>query len=368
MIYAVNVPVTNYRDTVLCAYQFLTFCAQFPLLHVHGANFAASTVLESNTGSTNAASPSRFFSSAASFVVGHVGKYIAVRDTNNPSNTAIVQITAFISSTEVQCNAPVANFSVTATNLSFRIFDGTIVPAGDDFFVITNLAGQFPAWQTIVYADLASTAPAYEILPIGGYDVGTETILGPTTGKYYGFTTMVQAFFAAEPVQGWCMTWTEQTGGVGSNRNATWFGTVGSTHAAAATGFPADASYAGVFGATAATANNISRTNVANSIAQGSFGNEDGSGVIAGYTLIRKSSVGAVDVLTAAAYAVDPFTAQSNDYDAILIHDSPHSFRGYVPGVRHLNNTLVNRTLISGGNTYVIGNGIGIAWNGKPTV
>lgn len=369
-IYAVNVPVTTYQDTILCAYHFLTFCAQFPLYHTNSTQFASSVVLESNTGSVNAATPSRFFSSAAVFTPAHVGNYIAVRDVTNPSNTAIVVITAYISSTEVQCNAPVANFTVTATGLPFRLFNIATVPAADGYFVFTNLTDQNPPWQCIAKADLVSTSPAYNLMPTGGFDIVTELPTGANSGLYYQFSTVAQAFFVAEPTQGWYMTWTEDVGGPGSQRAAAWVGTLGSTHASAATGFPADAAYAAIFGSSASgVADNITRIPAASSIASGEAGNSDGSGMWNIEATTRVSAAGATDILSVAAMATNPRSGQQNDYDVIVAHDGPtQSIRGYYPGIRHCNDSIANRTLISGGATYVIGDGVGIVWNGKPVV
>lgn len=368
MIYAVNVPVATYREQALCAYQFLSFCAQFPLVQVSGINWAASTVLETNTGATNAASPSRFFSSSAVFTIAHVGKYIAVRDTNNPSNMAIVRVTAYISSTEVQCNAPVANFTVSASNLSFRVFDISVLPSPSDFFVFQNLPGTQPQWQARCIVNGVSTTTNYEVGPIGGWDPVTVAWLGPVTPEYYGWTTVAQCFFVADMVEGWYLTWSEDVGGVASNRNGTWLGRVGSTHDQPGTGFPADTSHAGILGSEAATVDNFNRaTNVNTWISSGHFGNPDGSGVVRGY-IVPRLTVAGTDILTLAAGATNPRTGAQDAYSCILVHRSVQAIRGYIPGLRNTYDSIVNRTLTSDGAVYTIGNGWGLQWNGKPVV
>lgn len=369
-IYAVNVPVAAYREVALCAYHFLSYCAQFPLVYTSGANFAASVVLETSQGVLNAASPSRLFASSAVFLPAHVGKYVAVRDPLNPSNTALVTITAYVSATEVQCNAPVANFQTSATGVYLRIFDIGVLPAPDDYFVFSAPTGSLPGWQAACRADSGSATVVYELAPVGGFDVATTSWTGPVSPYYFGWTTVAQAFFVADPTERWFFTWTEETGGALSNRCATWLGTVGSTHATAISGFPVDASYAGILGTDGSpVAHNINRnTAVDTYLSSGHFGNDDGSGVIRGYMLQRVTVGTATDILTLSAAAVNPRTAVVDDYDVILGHRSPKSIRGYVPGLRMLADVVTNRTLVSGGATYALGNGFGLAWNGKPIV
>jgi hypothetical protein len=369
-IYAVNVPVGSYQEVVLCAYHFLSYCAQFPIVFTNTPNFAASVVLETSQGVINAASPSRLFASSAVFLPSHVGNYVAVRDPLNPSNTCMVAITAYISATEVQCNAPVANFQTSATGVYLRIFDSGATMAANNYFVFSAPTGSTPGWQASCRADGVSTTAAYELAPIGGFDPLTETWLGPVSPYYYGWTTVAQAFFVVDTTQHWFFTWTEDTGGVLSNRCATWLGTTGSTHATPATGFPSDTSFAGILGTDGAPVNhNINRSTAVDTyLSSGHFGNDDGSGVIRGYMLVRQTLSTTTDILTMGAAAVNPRTAVTDDYDVVLGHRSPKAIRGYVPGLRMLSDTVVNRTLISGGATYALGNGFGLAWNGKPIV
>lgn len=368
-IYAVNVPVANYQQVALCAYHFVSFCAQYPIVYTAGGNYASSIITESNFGVTNAASPSRLFCSNAIFTSGHVGKYVAVRDPNNPSNTAIVKITAYISATEVQCNAPVANFTISATGVSFRIFDINVTPSPGNFFVFTNRQGSFPTWQTACRAESGTSTVSYEVGPTGGFDLNTGLWSGVVTPSYYGWSTVAQAFFAADPTQGWYATWTEDVGGPSSLINATLLGTMGSTHATAASGFPADATYAGIFGtASAPIAHNLDRSTTSGSsnqfLSTGHMGNEDGSAAVEAYMLTRTTPSG-VDVLTLASAMLNPRTGVIDDYDIIIGHRNPRSVRGFVPGLRFVNDTVGNRTLCSSGATYVLGDGFAIVWNGK---
>lgn len=369
MIYAVNVPVASYRTATLCAYHFVSFCAQYPIVYVLGANFAASTVLETNSGSVSSATPSRLYSSSAVFNPSHVGKYVAVRDTANPENTAIVVITAYVSATQVQCNAPVANFTTTSASVSFRIFDATVLPSAGDYFVFGNLATGFPTWQAACRADSVSTTMTYEVGPAGGFNIATATWTGAVTSKAYGWTTVAQLFMVASPAEGWLISWTEDVGGVGSNRNMAFVGSIGSTHASPAQGFPADAAYAGIMGSTAApTAHNINRDfTVANYVASGELGNSDGSGTVV-TELMKMFTFTGTDILTLPA-ATNPRTGAVDDYDAVLGEAvAPRALRGYLPGVRMLNDAVINRTLVSSGNVYALGNGFGVVWNGKPVV
>ncbi len=369
-IYAVNVPVTTYQQLALTGYHFLSWCAQFPIIKVTGANFSGSTILEASTARVNAATPSRLFATSAVFTASHVGKYVALRDASNPSNTGVFRITSFVSATEVQLNAPIANFTITSTNLPIRIFDGAVLPVAGNYFVFGNIATQFPNWQCRVTVDGGGSVVTHEFAPIGGYNAALNTWNGPVSNPIQGWTTIAQAFFFADPAAGWYFTMTEDVGGVGSNRNGAWMGTVGSTHAAPAAGFPADTSYAGILGTDGSPmAHNIGRATTTNNlISAGVFGNPDGSTTIRGYLRKRTLSGAGTDPLTVAAAATNPRTGAQDDFDFIVMHRSPLAIRGFIPGLRIMADAIANRTLTSSGATYCLGNGIGFAWNGKPIV
>lgn len=367
MIYAVNVPIASYTEAALVAYHFASFCAQFPIVYVSGANFAGSTMLETSSGSVNSSTPSRLYSSTAVFTGAHVNKFVAVRDTTNPENTCIVRITAYVSATQVQLNAPIANFTTSGT-VSFRIFDMGTVPSPDDFFVFSNLSTGFPGWQCACRADSGSTTLTYEVGPIGGFNTGTGLWTGLVTSKAYGWTTVAQMFCVSEPAQGWMMSWTEDVGGVGSNRNAAFAGAIASTHATPANGFPADSTYAGVMGSTTVpTAHNLDRTLSSQYFSTGEVGGPDGSAVVV-TKILKMYSAGASDVLTSVA-STNPRSGATDDFDAVLGQSSSdRCIHGYLPGVRMLNDAITNRTLVSGGAVYALGDGFGIEWNGKPVV
>lgn len=369
-IYAVNVPVTGPAQVHVCAYHFYSWCVQFPVVRVAGTALTASVMLETATGSVNSSTPSRLFSSAAVFTASHVGKYVAVRDPVNPSNSGIYRIMAQISSTEVQLNAPVANFTISSTNLALRVFDLTIPSTLGDYFVIANKAGTTPTWQARVSYHAATSTVAYEVAPVGGYAQVTNTWNGPVSSVFVGYTVATQAFFLGDLDGGWGFQMTEDVGGVASNRNATWMGSVGSIHAQAAAGFPRDSSYAGVLGTVALPqAHNIGRDTTGTLlISTGEFGSADSSAMILGALMSRETLSTGVDVLTMAAAATDPRTGNVNDYDFVLAHRTPSDVRGYIPGLRTLADAVINRTLISAGATYALGDGIGLVWNGKPVV
>lgn len=362
IIHSPNTPTISPDEQALVLYHWLVFCCGFVELHsTHPFPVEASTT----AGILNAASPSRVYTSVAFFDPTWVGHYIAVRDPNNPSNTCVVQITAFISSTEVQCNAPVANFNVSSTGVSLRVIDPTSVPLVSDYFVISNLLASSPGWQARVTLDVGPVV-VVTFAPIGGWNPATTSFDLPVCSDVYCFGTVAQTFMIADPEVGWWSVLSEETGGVPSNRNMLWAGTLLPFHNAAVSGFPTDMSYAGIFGANSAIANNISRdSSVSNNICVGE--SLDSSLVPIVISIMIKTTMGGVDLMTLPAASTNPRSGAQDDYDCVIVEPTP-GWRGRLPGMRILNDNLVNRTLLNSGATYVVGNGIGITWNGKPVV
>lgn len=358
-----NTATTSYQEQGQILFHWLTYVNGFTLVEAFGANWTPAFYSDTN-GVINSATPQQFYAAAPVFNVSFVGKTIAIRDSLNPTNCFIAKITAFVSPTQITLDAT-AVLNVNATAVEYRVFDTAAPPAIGDFFVIQSPTPL--AWQARIFVDGVSTSLHVEFGFNGGWDVGTHTWLLPVSSTHYLDDTRVQTFCISDSAAGFVYLWSEETGGVGSNRNAMWFGNLSPFHSPAEVGVPKDTAYAAIFGAAAPSiANNTSRdTTIPNSFCIGEMLNSAGATIQVFMAQKRLLSTG-VDMLANAAAAIDPRSLQTDDYDAIAFHRAPdQAWRGRVLGVRLLNNAVLNRTPINANGSYVLGGGIGATWNGK---
>ena len=93
---------------------------------------------------------------------------------------------------------------------------------------------------------------------------------------------------------------------------------------------------------------------------------DDTLSVIPVYVAQKRLLSSGNDMMSDPAASVNPFSSQQDDYDAVVFHRSPNqAWRGRVPGLRILNDAILNRTPLNSNNTYSLGSGIGSVWNGK---
>lgn len=362
LIHSPSVPTSTNEVQVQCLYHWLSFCCQFPLVDV-SAPFPS--VATTSNGVLNSSAPTRVFSASPFFNPTWVGHYVAVRDPNNASNTCLVVITAFISSVEVQCNAPIANFNVSSTGVLLDVFDPASAPTVGDYFVIQNrITGQVN-WQVKVEIDVGPSV-LVTMAPIGGWDPGGGVFNLPACNDVLLWTTVAQTFFAADPEVGWWSLLAEETGGIGSDRNMVWAGSLSPFHAPSVSGFPSDTSFAAIFGSNTAVSDNISRdTSNSDNFCVGE--SLDQSLVSVPLRIMQKRTFSGNDIMALVGSITNPRSGTQDDYDAVVLEPTP-GWRGRLPGIRILNDNIANRTLLNSGATYVIGNGIGISWNGKPII
>lgn len=363
-----NTPVANQQEQILLYYHWLTFCNEFTELEANGV---WTYLLAGTDGIINSSTPSKFYISSGIFTISHVGMYLAIKDNTNPVNTTIVQITNFNNTNEVQLNAPVANFTVDSTDVEYRLIDPTTLPSLGSYFVIENTVEGQPSWQARFEARAAAPLTVgVQFAPIGGWDINTSLWTLPVCTEVLMEPTVAQSFMVSDPDQGWNFFWTEDVGGIGSNRKGIWFGSLSPLHAPEIAGAPSDTSYAAIFGdTTGAPALNIDRdTTTVESISTGETLHSDNT-VVAIYFAQKRLLGSSTDVNTIAAAVFNTRSGEADDYDIIAFQKSPNqSIRGRVSGLRLMNDSLSNRDLISSGLTYCIDNGIGVVWNTKPVV
>lgn len=362
-----NTLTANYQIQAHILYHWLTFVNQFTIVEASGANWTT-IHFSGSTGIVNSTTPQAFYDANAVFDATFVGKHIAIRDALNTTNCLIAEITALISPTRVTLDTT-AVLDISSTNVEYVVFDTAVTPAAGDYFVIQTPVTTGPQWQVRCLVSAVPAALEWQLGFGGGWDVGSTSWVLPVSTSHWLPLTVARTFCVADSAIGYFYLWSEgPPGGSAGSRNALWVGTLIPFHSPAETGVPKDLEYSSIFGSTTSPgpANNLSRdTTVADNFVVGEVLNSSGAVVPAYLAQKRLLSTG-VDMLSVAVASTNPRSAQTDDYDAIVFMSAPDmTWRGRVPGVRLLNDFVANRTAINSNNSYVLGNGIGAAWNGK---
>lgn len=365
--YLQNTPTATQLVQAHILYHWLTFVNQFVVVDTSGPNWTP-VFFSSATGSINSSTPASFYDASPVFNGSFVGKHVAIRDAANPTNCTIAQITALVSPTRVNLDTT-AVLDVSSTNVEYIVFDTTLPPAAGNFFVVQTPVPTGPQWQVRCIVSGAPAALDFELGFIGGWDVGTVSWTLPVSAGHWLPTSIARTFCGADASIGYFFLWSEGApGGAAASRNALWAGTMIPFHSPVELGVPKDLAYSAIFGSAASPgpANNLSRsTAVATNFVVGQCLDDTGA-VVSAYVAQKRLLSTGVDMLSIAAAAVNPRSSQTDDYDALVFLRTPHQmWRGRLPGVRVLNDAVANRTPINGNNSYVLGNGIGSAWNGK---
>lgn len=357
----------RYQVQAHALYHWLTFCNNFSLVEANGANWTP-LVYSAADGIINNATPQQFYAAAPTFNATFVDQFIAIRDPANPSNCFVARITNFVSPTQVTLDAS-ALLDVSATDIEFRVFDSIAAPpAAGDYFVIQNPVADGVPWQArCIIRNAAPLSLEWELGFIGGWNVGLTAWDLPNSTGHYMHDSVIQTFCVADDEVGYFFAWSEATGGIASDRNAVWVGQLSPFHSPVEIGVPKDTQYAAIFGTSlAAPSTNLGRdTTVPANFVVGEMLN-DALTIIPVYLAQKRLLSTGTDIMANAAATFNPFSAQQDDYDAVVFHRAPdQSFRGRAPGVRTLNDNILNRTPLNSNNTYVLGSGLGTVWNGK---
>jgi hypothetical protein len=357
----------RHRVQAHALFHWLTYVNGFTLIEASGANWST-LVHSASDGVINSGTPQQFFTASATFDATFVDQHIAIRDTTNPTNCFVARITALVSPTQVTLDSS-AVLNVSATNVDFRVFDSIAAPPADaDYFVIENPAASSVAWQARCIVRTAVTSLEWELGFIGGWNVGTTSWDLTVSTGHYMHTDIAQTFCVADAQVGWLCAWSETNpGGVAASRNAVWLGVLSPFHAPVEVGVPKDTQYSAIFGTSlAAPASNLSRsTAVTANFVVGEM-LDDALAVIPVYVAQKRLLSSGNDLMANAAASLNPFSSLSDDYDAIAFHRAPdQAWRGRIPGLRILNDSIANRTPLNANLTYVLGSGLGVVWDGK---
>lgn len=362
-----NTPTSTHQVQAHVLYHWLSFVNEFTVVEANGLNWGT-LFFSGSTGVVNSSTPQAFYDSNPVFDATFVGKHLAIRDSLNPTNCHIAEITAFISPTRVNLDST-AVLDVDSSNVEYIVFDTAVPPSNGDFFVLQNTATSGPRWQCRCIVNAVPTALEFELGFSGGWDVGTSSWLLPVSTSHWFPSSVSRTFCVADSQAGYVLAWSEgPPGGAASARNAIWFGSVSPFHSPVESGVPKDLDFSAIFGSTTSPgpANNLSRdTTAVDNFVVGEMLNS--SSVVSPVYMAQKRLLSSgTDTLSLAASSTNPRSSQTDDYDAICFLRSPNqAFRGRVPAVRLLNDSISNRTPLNSNNSYVIGNGIGTSWNGK---
>jgi hypothetical protein len=163
-------------------------------------------------GVVSSLTPNRLTSATGPFVVGHVGKWLTVYNSEF-SNVGVYEIIGVASATEVVlASGPYGAAFVDDMNVSFRVVDPTL-NTGATEFVVQALAGSTaPLWQ----ARFSMTAPSTDTIDIQ---------VGPSAGWAAGWTlpSLSTRSIQADATQTWyaliddshIRMWTQTTAGTG---------------------------------------------------------------------------------------------------------------------------------------------------------
>jgi hypothetical protein len=122
-------------------------------------------------GQTLASAPNRLTSGAAPFLVGHVGQWLTVYDSEFVNN-GVYEIIGVPSASEVVVDGGIYGASfVDDLNVKFRVVDPTLNAAGATEYVVQALAGSAsPLWQARIFiANLDNDTIQFEVGPQGGW-------------------------------------------------------------------------------------------------------------------------------------------------------------------------------------------------------
>ena len=356
-------PALRLQVQASCLYQWLTFINGFSIVEESSVGVWDSTEYSGSDGSINGVTPQQFYSVNDAFNAASVGKYIAILDSTNPSNSHIGRITAYVSATQVTLDSS-AVLDISSPDVEFRVFDASgSPPLPSDYFVIGNPAPNVP-WQA--RCTLGSSL-SWDLGFIGGWNTATSSWDLPVSAPVLGDDDSSRLFCVADPLAGYFFVWTERTGGSASDRNAYWLGSISPFHSPEEPGIPSDNSYSAVLGTQgAAVPTNLSLdTSLFSSLSVGAALGPSLSVVPLYIAQKRFLSTGTAP-MDSVNWATNPFSLEVDDYDAVVFHQgATSSFRGKIPGMRILNSGVPNRTSVSGNATYVLGNGIGSVWSGK---
>lgn len=357
----------RYQVQAHALFHWLTYVNGFTLVEASGANWST-LVYSAADGIVNSATPQQFYSANPTFNATFVDQFIAIRDTTNPSNCFVARITSFVSPTQITLDSS-AILNVNATDVEFIVFDSVAAPPNPgDYFVIQNPVADGVPWQArCIVRSVAPLSLEWELGFIGGWNTTTSMFDLPVSTGHYMHDTVAQTFCVADAEVGYFYLWSEDTGGIASNRNAIWLGQLSPFHAPAELGVPKDTQFSAIFGTSlAAPATNLSRdTTVAANFVVGEM-LDDTLATIPVYIAQKRLLSSGNDLMANVATSINPFSSQQDDYDAIAFHRAPNqAWRGRVPGLRLLNDFILNRTPLNSNNTYVLGFGLGVVWNGK---
>lgn len=365
-----NLPTTSYPLAALGLYAYLKTVLNITVIDAVG-NW--NTEDFGGDGAVVAVSPNTFSVGSATFLAGHVGFFLAVRDPNNILNSGVFVITA-VAGDGLSCTllAPVGTFVADGVGLIWSLHDNTNLPAVADRFVVGRSGSTPTSWHLQVLVNAANVA--FKISPRAGYDTGThaftgivltEVVLGPV-----GPDTPALLFAVGDEVAGWVTIWIRTAAPIPVIVS---LGEYSPLHATGVPGTPQDDVNVAAFGATAVSNDSCDGDPAtAGSIAQNCYMLDFDKSTVRQGRMVQYSFQGSIaSVLGTPAFLTNPRTLQSDDFPAVFCLPAAVTIkqvRGVSKGLRFINRSVVLHTMLSGGTVLALRNGIGVPWDGTTPV
>lgn len=361
-----NVPATTFPLMGIALYAYLRTVLGLTVIDTVGT---WNTTSYGADGSTVVGTPNTFYvTTPGTFVSGHIGFRLAVRDPLNPRNSGVFIITA-VAVDGLSCTlaAPVGTFVSTATGLRWSLHSNVALPAVNDRFVVGRAGATPTSWHLQV--QVTSTNVTLRIGPRGGYVTAshaftgltlTDIVLGPE-----GVDTPTLQFAAGDEVAGWVTFWIRTAA---TTYAIVHLGEYTPIHYTGVPGTPQDDIYVGAFGQTALGVDSCEAdATITTSVAANChMVDYDKATVVHGRFSCFSIQGATTDILANSAYALNPRTGQSDDFSIVFGVPAAASIkqvRGILKGMRRVNSTLSALTLLSGGTVLSLRRGIAVPWD-----
>jgi hypothetical protein len=361
-----NLPTTGYDLSALGMYAYLRTVLGLTVIDAVGTWDLTSF---GGDGSVLVTAPNTFtVGTANTFLAGHVGWFLAVRDPNNSLNSGVYVITA-VSGDGASCTlmAPVGTFVANGTGLLWSLHDNTNLPAVNDRFVVARSGSLPTSWNLQVM--VGASGVLFRISPRGGYDtvshaftgvVLTEVVLAPI-----GPDTPALTFACGDETAGWVTFWLRTAAPIPVIVS---LGEYHALHATGVPGTPQDDVNVAAFGATVPSDDSCnSDSAVPDTITQNCYMLDHDKITVVQGRIAQYSMQGSfTDIMDTAGYLTNPRTGQGDDYPAVFglpAAVTTKQIRGVVKGLRLVHRAHPVNTLLSSGAVLALRDGIGVPWD-----
>lgn len=372
-----NVPTADSAVQTQVMYWACATMWEFPIIDVSNATHFPS-VTTATDGIVTAATPTRFAIAATNtyiFTAGDIGRYMALRDVTNPTNSGVYVITAIVDDKTVSLNSPVANFTGTANDVRWTLFDPTASPPPADSWFVVQSQGT-TKWQARVVNNSTLFAipagMAVEMGAFGGFDATTDAWIMPVSAPVKLQSTLTLTFAVGDDELGF-FVWAADGSGVVADRTGILLTQFAAIHQPAGQGVPKDVAPVVLMGDTTATVNTLNRlfapAATAGFAENGQLSLADGSGYTTAWLHQWRRVSDDTDWFTLASGSTDPRSGELDTYQFACYHTTTQvSIRGLLPLIRMVNDTAASKTTTNAGMHMVVQDGVATEWDASTPI